>query len=434
VLIVQQLTAQQAFEETAPGKYRILFADKDNSQFSLDNPGEFLSERAIQRRQKQGIPIDWTDLPVTQAYLDSVNDAGAYIVNVSRWFNAATIQTDDLEVLERISRFPFIKNAASWNPYSYFNQRKYNLKYKLEISSYYEEGRLISPSLQLDIHNSNILHLNNYNGYGIQIAVVKGQLIARLNQTEINASVMQAKLALEKAQRDYDRLRNLQLDSVVSMQQFQDAETALEIARQVNAIADFNLKHSEIISPANGIILRKMASKDEIIGSGMPVVYFGSMESPWIMNISVADRDVIRLKTGDSALIRMDAFPETDFIAFISRISSMADPYTGTFDVELNIQSETKQLISGLTGSAVIYPSTKSWYFIIPTDALIYGEHLDAEVYMVRNSRAERLSLKVEAIRNDMIYTKVENADSLEIIVSGLQFVSENLNVKTVTP
>jgi len=172
VLIVQQLTAQQTFEETAPGKYRILFADKDNSPFSLDNPGEFLSERAIQRRQKQGIPIDWTDLPVTPAYLDSINSAGANIVNVSRWFNAVTIQTDDVEVLERIGKFPFIINAASGNPYSYFSERKYNLKYKLEISSYYEEGHLISPALQLDIHNSNILHLNNYKGHGIHIAVI----------------------------------------------------------------------------------------------------------------------------------------------------------------------------------------------------------------------------------------------------------------------
>ncbi|MGY0039503.1 biotin/lipoyl-binding protein [Pedobacter sp. NJ-S-72] len=45
-------------------------------------------------------------------------------------------------------------------------------------------------------------------------AVKKGQLLATLNLTEINAQVQQTQLSYEKAKRDYQRTKNLYSDSV----------------------------------------------------------------------------------------------------------------------------------------------------------------------------------------------------------------------------
>ena len=63
-------------------------------------------------------------------------------------------------------------------------------------------------------------------------AVKKGQLMATLHLTEINAATTQARLALEKAQRDFDRASNLYRDSVATLEQWQNARTALDIAKQ----------------------------------------------------------------------------------------------------------------------------------------------------------------------------------------------------------
>ncbi|MFW5832317.1 MAG: hypothetical protein ACOCVA_08680, partial [Prolixibacteraceae bacterium] len=57
--------------------YWVAFTDKNNSPYSLSQPEEYLSERAIQRRIKQRIPMDSLDLPVNSTYINQVLDLDA---------------------------------------------------------------------------------------------------------------------------------------------------------------------------------------------------------------------------------------------------------------------------------------------------------------------------------------------------------------------
>ena len=63
-------------EEVLTWTFWLQFTDKNNSPYSIDRPGEFLSERAIQRRVKQNIPIIENDIPVNQVYIDSLRTYG----------------------------------------------------------------------------------------------------------------------------------------------------------------------------------------------------------------------------------------------------------------------------------------------------------------------------------------------------------------------
>ena len=63
--------------QVAPDKYFVKFTDKNNSPYSIDNPSEYLSQRAIERRLNQGIAIDLYDLPVNPDYLAGVAATGA---------------------------------------------------------------------------------------------------------------------------------------------------------------------------------------------------------------------------------------------------------------------------------------------------------------------------------------------------------------------
>ena len=58
-----------AFAQIGPNLYYIEFTDKNNTPYSLDNPLEYLSQRAIDRRQAQNIAIDSLDLPVNPSYI-----------------------------------------------------------------------------------------------------------------------------------------------------------------------------------------------------------------------------------------------------------------------------------------------------------------------------------------------------------------------------
>jgi RND family efflux transporter MFP subunit len=262
--------------------------------------------------------------------------------------------------------------------------------------------------------------------------VKAGQLIARLEQSEFVAAATQSELALEKAVRDFDRISNLYNDSVSTLEQYQNARTALEAAKQTYTVVTFNLEHSEIRAPAIGRILRKTASAGETVGAGIPVALFGSTDNRWVLQVGITDKDAVRIRIGDSAVVFMDAFPRMKFHAEVTEISGMADPYTGTFEVELMLEVCKQGLATGLIGTALIYPDDRRWYFMVPTDALIEGEGGVAEIYRVVDSVAKRTRINAVAIRGGYIYAGDPCCDSIEVIRTGLQFISDGTRVSPV--
>lgn len=101
------LTAQEA--EFSEGRYRITFKDKQNSPYSIERPQEFLSAKAIERREKFNIPITEQDVPVNHQYLSIISDFGAIFCNCSKWFNSAIFHIDTEVAYNEISKLSFVK-------------------------------------------------------------------------------------------------------------------------------------------------------------------------------------------------------------------------------------------------------------------------------------------------------------------------------------
>jgi len=131
--------------------------------------------------------------------------------------------------------------------------------------------------------------------------VKKGDLLASLDLSEIEARVREASLAYDKAVRDYRRVYNLYRDSVATLEQLEHIRTARDIAWNNLRIARFNLKHSVIRAPADGKILRRLAESGEMIAPGYPVLLFASTDRAWVVRCHVPDRDIVRIGPGDSA-------------------------------------------------------------------------------------------------------------------------------------
>ena len=96
--------------QVAPDRYRVDFTDKNHNTYTVCQPQNFLSERALQRRVRQGISITQTDLPVTDCYIDSLKQMGFEVLNTSRWFNSATVRCLP-ETLEKLANVSFVRNT-----------------------------------------------------------------------------------------------------------------------------------------------------------------------------------------------------------------------------------------------------------------------------------------------------------------------------------
>ena len=168
-------------------RYIVSLKNKAFNEYTLANPIAYLSQRAIDRRNRYNIAIDSLDLPVTGRYIDSIRNAGSVtIINTSKWLNQVAIKTSDAIALAKINAYPFVMSVTAIASFSTANEPTENDKFFLEnntgklistgdnvptssLNSIYNYG-LSGP--QVTIHNNHFLHNMGFSGQGMQLAMM----------------------------------------------------------------------------------------------------------------------------------------------------------------------------------------------------------------------------------------------------------------------
>lgn len=262
--------------------------------------------------------------------------------------------------------------------------------------------------------------------------VKKGQKLAELDLSEINAQVNQAKSAFEKAERDVTRIKRLYADSAVTLELLQNAETGLEIARSNLNIAEFNLRHATIYAPDDGKILKRFAEVNELVGAGMPVFYFGTTTQEWIVRVGVTDKEILQLQLNDSAYVTFDAYPSTQFPAQITEIAETSDPMSGTFEVELKVSQGKNKFVSGFVAKVTLFSSFKTKYSLIPIEALVEGDGNNGFVFSLAGNKVKRIPVQINFIVGSdiAIESGLENVN--EVVTEGVAYLREGDVVEVV--
>ncbi len=262
--------------------------------------------------------------------------------------------------------------------------------------------------------------------------VKKGTAMAKLNLAEIQAGARQAKLAVDKSYRDLLRAKNLYRDSVATLEQLQNARTAYDLARAQKEIADFNLKYSVITAPSDGKVLKILTSVNEMIAPGYPAILFASAGEEWVINCALTDKDAIRMTLGDSASVRMDAYPDSVFSASVSEIAAIADPYTGTYETEILLESSVPGFRSGLIASVDIYSSSRDSMIWLPLLSLLEPVDNTASVYIVAEGKTLRRRIGIYRIYNEGVLVKDGISVGETVITEGASLVTTDSRIKPV--
>ena len=265
-------------------------------------------------------------------------------------------------------------------------------------------------------------------------AVKKGQILARLDLSEIESQVEQARSAFEKVQRDLKRAENLFKDKAVTLEQLQNIQTAHRVAESQLEVAEFNLRYSEIHAPSKGRILRRLMEENEMVSAGMPIFVFASTEKDWIVRTGVSDRDLVKLRLNDPAVLRFDAYPGETFRARVSEIAESSDPMTGTYEVELKVDARDKKLVSGFVAQVDISPSSKEMYTIIPIEALVEADGQQGFIFTVDEStnRARRIPMTIGFLFEDKVAVASGLEDISFVVTEGAPYLIDGTQVQIV--
>jgi RND family efflux transporter MFP subunit len=262
--------------------------------------------------------------------------------------------------------------------------------------------------------------------------VKSGDVLARLRLVEIDARVAQARSGLEKAQRDFARVEKLRADNVATLENLQDAKTAVDEAEAGLRITEFNRDHAVIVAAANGRILRRLAEPGEMIEAGRTVLVFASDEDGWIVRAGVAERDVVRLRVGDLAEVKQGGVNAPAIRARIAQISEATEPTTRTTEVELSLDAAPEGGRSGFVVRLMIVPQPVEERPVVAASALIEGVGRKSSLFLVEAnaSVAKRVQVDVSGIDGERVFLKTLLPRDASIVISGAEYLQDGVPVE----
>ncbi|MCG2618020.1 efflux RND transporter periplasmic adaptor subunit [Terrimonas sp. NA20] len=263
----------------------------------------------------------------------------------------------------------------------------------------------------------------------------RGQLLATLKITEIDAQATQASLGYEKAKRDFTRADNLYRDSVATLEQLQNAKTNLDIARKTVDAVEFNKRYAYIYADANGFVAKKLANEGEVVNAGMPVLAINesSGASDWILRVGVTDKEWATIQIGDKASVTLDAFPEQVFPAKVFRKSQAADIASSSFQIELKMALGAITPAVGLFGKAEIETKNTGDMMVIPYASLVEADGNKGYVFTTQGlNKVKKIPVTILKFDNNKVYLKDKFSNDEQIVVSNSAYLNEQSSIKII--
>ena len=257
--------------------------------------------------------------------------------------------------------------------------------------------------------------------------VQKGQLLAELDTRAVRLQLDQAQAALAVAEANYndaqknmERMERLKKEDAASDQQYEKVKLAFEAAdaqlKQARAavnLARYNLDVSLMKAPFSGVVASKNAEVGEVINPMMggfsptsgvlTLMDFSRVK----IEIDATQQDIIRIKKGQPAQLRVTALPDRIFQGRVSIVNITADPVSKKFKVEVTVDNPDLALKPNTFGEVSLEVSTHEHALVIPQKAVLENKY----AFRVKNDNTvERVELSFG----------LQNSDRIEV-VNGLK-------------
>lgn len=265
--------------------------------------------------------------------------------------------------------------------------------------------------------------------------VRNGQLLAQLDAGELTAREEQARLQLDQRTRALERAQNLFEDSVITREQLEQAEAGLANAEAELNVANWYQSRTRLYAPSSGLILKRLAESSEQVGPGQALYVFSASQNAWVARVHVSGNDLPRLSIGDSASVQLSAYPDTSLSSYIEEISQIADPYTGTYEIDLALKSSRHMpIVSGFLASADLFSAKQTSAWLIPVDGLHVSPSGRQYVWTITDGKTAQRFLDIERIYQDQVIVRSGIETAIPVIVSDAQQLQSGQQVQIIAP
>jgi len=241
-------------------------------------------------------------------------------------------------------------------------------------------------------------------------SVKRGDVLARLDDKEALATLNDLRALEEFQRREFDRQSQLLARGVATSQAYQRAESDLaRIQAQIAAQAQ-RLEYYKLVSPMDGTVLKEDGEVGDMVDPGT-ILYRIGLEKPLWVVADVNEEDIPRVRIGQKALLRTDAFANQVLPGFVKQITPAGDPVSKTFRVRIGLPDDTPLRV-GMSVEANIVSREKQDVVLVPANAVV-NNHL----LIIDNDRARLRKVEI-GIRGTSVVEIVSGASEGELVAS----------------
>ncbi|MFA7044287.1 MAG: efflux RND transporter periplasmic adaptor subunit, partial [Bacteroidales bacterium] len=200
--------------------------------------------------------------------------------------------------------------------------------------------------------------------------VKKGQKLAELDRSTLNATWISSKASFESAENEltyqrsnYERIKQLyekqsvsKTDFETAQYQYNNAKNAYTISKSNLDKAVTNLGYATIYSPIDGIVLSRAVDEGQTVAASFstPTMFTIAKDLKKMRVIADVDEaDIGNVKVGQNVMFTVDAFPNDEFKGTVTmvRLEAKTTSNVVTYEVVIAAPNQDLKLLPGLTAS-----------------------------------------------------------------------------------
>lgn len=229
--------------------------------------------------------------------------------------------------------------------------------------------------------------------------VQKGQVLARLDDTEERLAVERTQLAWEVAKRELDRGKQLEAQSYLSEKELDDLELAVRNAWVGLEQARYELSQMRIEAPFTGRVVERMINLGENLTAGKVCFRLADFH-PLRARLYFPERDLQRVRVGQGAELTLDTHPGRTFQAKVSLVNPVVDRNNGTFKVTLDLPNSDGQLRPGAFARARVQTGAFDDALLLPRRGVL-TEDGESYVFVARGDSVQKIAVTLGAVEHD---------------------------------
>jgi RND family efflux transporter MFP subunit len=256
---------------------------------------------------------------------------------------------------------------------------------------------------------------------------------------QAKAMFRQAEVELAFAQNELKRVKNLKSHKVVTGKDLDAAQrgvdslaAALEQARAAKDNAEWQLRHTKVKCPFEGLVAQKMIHQGQMVSMQTPL--FRLVDASKLrLELNLAAAQLFKIKVGKQVKIYDPDQKEKVYSATVHRLGVAADPLTRTFQVEIKVDEQAfgQGLKPGQVVQAVLDLENHQQAISVPLSAVAYQSDTKL-VWVVADNKAQARPVELGPAIEGRVLIKVGLKQGEQVVVVGAELLSDGAEVQVV--